>query len=157
PLPDAEKDGLRRWITSGAEWGTTPIDPLRFGGDRRAGYDWWSLQPVVRHEPPANFKSAGRDVAPIDAFVLAKAEASGLSPSPEAARRTLIRRLAFDLLGLPPTPEEVEAFVDDPDPDAYERLVDRYLASPHFGQRWARHWLDVVRFAETQGFEYNQL
>jgi hypothetical protein len=156
PLSEAEKDGLREWIASGAEWGTTPIDPLRFGGDRRAGYDWWSLQPITRPGPPTA-TGAGAMVKPIDAFILARLAERGLTPSPEADRRTLIRRLAFDLLGLPPTPEEVEAYVTDPDSQAYERLVDRYLASPQFGQRWARHWLDVVRFAETQGFEYNRL
>ena len=160
PLSGIEKETLREWITSGAEWGTTPIDPMRFGSDRRAGYDWWSLQPISWPAPPVSHENgggAGATVRPIDAFIRARLEAAGLDPSPEAGRRTLIRRLAFDLLGLPPTPEEVEAFVFDPDPEAYDRLVDRYLASPHFGQRWARHWLDVVRFAETQGFEYNRL
>src|SRR5207253_7709583 len=78
-----------------------------------------------------------------------------LSPAPEANRRTLIRRLALDLTGLPPTPEEVDAYVHDPSPDAYELLVDRYLASPAHGERWARHWLDVVRYAESDGFETN--
>src|SRR5262249_49279034 len=110
----------------------------------------------TRPEPPS-IPANGPPVAPIDAFILAKLEVGGLTPSSEADRHTLIRRLSFDLLGLPPTPAEVDAFVLDPDPDAYTRLVDRYLASPHFGQRWARHWLDIVRFAETQGFEYNRL
>jgi hypothetical protein len=149
-LPAADKEAIRAWIASGARWGTDPIDPLRHGGATRAGYDWWSLRPVVRPEPPT------AAVAPIDAFLLAKLEASGLAPAPEADRRTLIRRLSFDLLGLPPAPEDVEAFVADPAPEAYERLVDRYLESPQFGVRWARHWLDVVRFAETEGFEYNR-
>ena len=80
----------------------------------------------------------------------------GLTLSPEADRRTLIRRLKFDLLGLPPTPEEVDAFVNDKDANAYEKFVDKYLASPHYGERWARHWLDAVRFAESNGFETNQ-
>ena len=93
----------------------------------------------------------------VDRFVLARLEARGLSPAPEADRRTLIRRLSFDLIGLPPEPEEVERFVADPAPDAYEKLVDRLLASPHHGERWARHWLDVVRFGESQGFEYNRI
>jgi hypothetical protein len=94
---------------------------------------------------------------PLDAFVLAKLEERGLKPSPEADRRTLLRRLSFDLLGLPPTPDEVEEFVKDDRPDAYERLVDRLLASPHYGERWARHWLDVARFAESHGYEMNTL
>jgi hypothetical protein len=113
--------------------------------------DHWAFLPVKRPTIPA---AAGR--TPVDRFVAAKLAASGLTPSPEADRRTLIRRLKFDLLGLPPTPEEVEAFTRDPDPTAYEKLVDRYLASPHFGERWARHWLDVVRYADSHGFEMNQ-
>ncbi|MBY0514789.1 MAG: DUF1553 domain-containing protein, partial [Gemmataceae bacterium] len=90
---------------------------------------------------------------PIDAFVLARLREKGLTPSPEADRRTLIRRLSFDLIGLPPTPEEVDAFAADPAPDAYEKLVDKLLASPHHGERWARHWLDVVHFGETHGYD----
>src|SRR5262249_17886355 len=92
----------------------------------------------------------------IDRFILSRLEKEHLSPSPEADRATLIRRLKFDLLGLPPSPEETEAFVRDSNPLAYEQLVERYLSSPHFGERWARHWLDVVRFAESDGFETNQ-
>ena len=87
------------------------------------------------------------------AFILADARTEGLKPSPEADRRTLIRRLSFDLIGLPPTPEEIEAFVDDPDPNAYEALVDRLLASPHYGERWGRHWLDVVHYGDTHGYD----
>ncbi|HEX4609637.1 MAG TPA: DUF1553 domain-containing protein [Urbifossiella sp.] len=113
--------------------------------------DHWAFTPVVRPPvPPA----AGRTA--IDRFVAARLADKGLSPAPEADRRTLIRRLKFDLLGLPPTPDEVEAFAGDPDPAAYEALVDRFLASPHFGERWARHWLDVVRYADSHGFEMNQ-
>ena len=93
---------------------------------------------------------------PIDAFITARLEKEGLKPSAEADRTTLIRRLSFDLLGLPPTPEEVQSFLKDSSPVAYEKLVDRFLASPRYGERWARHWLDVVRFAETHGFEMNQ-
>ena len=93
---------------------------------------------------------------PIDAFILAKLEEKGLAPSKPADRRTLIRRVSFDLIGLPPTPEEVEAFVADPSPDAYEKLVDRLLASPHYGERWGRHWLDVARYADTKGYVFTE-
>jgi hypothetical protein len=152
PLAAADRELLRAWIAAGARWGSDPIDPFRFTTAKRAGYDWWSLRPVVRPAMPA-IRTAGWVRTPVDAFVLAKLEASGLGPAPEADRRTLIRRLSYDLLGLPPAREEVEAFVRDPDPMAYEKLVDRLLASPHYGERWARHWLDVVRFGESNGFE----
>ena len=155
PLDPAEKTTLRAWIAAGAAWGTDPIDPYQATTPRRAGRDWWSLQPVCRPEPP---EVARKDWprTPVDRFVLAKLEASGLAPSPEADRRTLIRRLRFDLTGLPPTPGEVDAFVTDPSPDAYERLVDRLLASPDFGVRWARWWLDLARFGESNGFEHDE-
>ncbi len=117
--------------------------------------DFWSFKPVVRPPVPA-MKNPAWARNPIDAFILARLEKENLTPSPEADRRTLIRRVSFDLTGLPPTPEEADAFVADPDPNAYEKLVDRLLASPRYGERWARHWLDVVRFAETHGFEENQ-
>jgi hypothetical protein len=93
---------------------------------------------------------------PVDAFIFARLKQEGLRPAPEADRQTLIRRMFFDLTGLPPTPEQIAAFVSSPDPLAYEKLVDRLLASPHYGERWGRHWLDVVRFAETEGFEYDR-
>jgi mono/diheme cytochrome c family protein len=143
---------LRRWIEAGAPYEGEPLAPAL----RRAGPDWWSLQPLTRPAPPA-VRDRRWLRTPVDAFVLAKLEAHGLTPAPEADRATLIRRLSFDLLGLPPTPEEVDAFVRDPAPDAYERLVDRLLASPAYGERWARHWLDVVRFAESHGYETNNL
>jgi hypothetical protein len=119
-----------------------------------ASRDHWAFQPVVRPAVPPVASSGERN--PIDSFIRARLEKDGLQPSPEADRATLIRRLKFDLLGLPPAPEEIDAFVNDPAADAYERLVERYLASPHFGERWARHWLDVVHFAESHGFEMNQ-
>ncbi len=113
---------------------------------------WWSVQPVIRPAVPA----AQTLENPIDAFIAAKLAEKGLAASPEADRRTLIRRLSFDLLGLPPTWEEVSAFVGDQRSDAYVRLVDRLLASPHYGERWARHWLDIAHYADTHGFERDQ-
>src|SRR6185369_14783830 len=94
---------------------------------------------------------------PIDHFIRAKLSDNGLSPAPPADPRTLVRRLYFDLTGLPPSPEEIDAFAKDPSDDAYEKLVDKLLASPHYGERWARHWLDVVRYGESDGFERNML
>jgi len=155
PLPAEEVALLKEWIAGGAAWGTSPIDPFRATTSTRAGYDWWSLQPFARPNPPA-VERADFVRNPIDSFVLAKLESVGLAPSPEADRRTLIRRVTFDLTGLPPTPEEVAAFVSDPDALAYEKLVDRLLASPHLGEKWARHWLDLARFGESNGFEYDE-
>ncbi|HEX4609150.1 MAG TPA: DUF1549 domain-containing protein, partial [Urbifossiella sp.] len=147
-LAAAERAVLKEWIEAGAKWGSDPIDPFRFTTATRAGYDWWALRPVARPKVP-EFRN------PIDAFIHAKLREKGLSPSPPADRPTLIRRLAFDLTGLPPTPEEIAAFAADPAADAYEKLVDRLLASPAYGERWGRHWLDVVRYGETDGFERN--
>jgi hypothetical protein len=118
----------------------------------------WSLQPVILPAVPlpASIPLQARIRNPIDAFIFSRLETAGLQPSPEADRRTLIRRLCFDLIGLPPDPAEVERFEADPDPMAYERLVDRLLASPHHGERWARHWLDVARYGETHGYDKDQ-
>jgi hypothetical protein len=119
---------------------------------------WWSLRPLQRPALPSlSPEEIAPARAPVDAFVIAKLREHGLSLSPEADRRTLIRRLSFDLLGLPPDPGDVESFVADPDPLAYERLVDRYLASPRLGERWARHWLDVVHYADTHGYDKDKL
>ena len=154
-LPDNEKRILRDWIAAGAKWGSDPIDPFRFTTDRRAGRDWWALQPVSR---PALPPIVGREGAlnPVDWFIRSELESKGLSRAPEADRRTLIRRLAFDLVGLPPTPEEVASFLQDGRAGAYERLVDRYLASAQYGVRWARRWLDLARFGESNGFEHDE-
>ncbi|HUR53322.1 MAG TPA: PSD1 and planctomycete cytochrome C domain-containing protein [Gemmataceae bacterium] len=142
PLTAKQVDALTEWVKAGAKW---PDD-----SGATSPTDWWSLKPI---KPLAHFAP---NTHPIDHFVAAKLRDNGLSLAPQADRRTLIRRLKFDLLGLPPTPDEVESFAADTSPDAYEKLVDRYLASSHFGERWARHWLDVVRFAESHGFEMNQ-
>ncbi len=140
---------LRAWIDQGADWPGTADD-----GDRR---NWWSFMPLVRPALPKQFADDGsRARNPIDRFILAKLREKGLAPSPEADRRTLIRRLYFDLIGLPPTPHEIDAFLNDPSTDAYERLVDRLLTSPAYGERWARHWLDVVHYGDTHGYDKDQ-
>ncbi|NBR85715.1 MAG: DUF1553 domain-containing protein [Verrucomicrobia bacterium] len=135
----AEIGRIRAWIDAGAIW---PDD----GKVAVKKSDHWAYQPVKRPTVP----SAGNA---IDAFVRARLVKEKLAPSPEADRPTLIRRLSLDLLGLPPRPEEVRAFVNDKSPNAYEKLVDRLLASPHFGERWARHWLDLARYADSDGYE----
>jgi cytochrome c553 len=119
-----------------------------------AAKEFWSFRPLGRSGPPA-IKDAAHVRTPVDYFVMQKLEAAGLRPNPEADRRKLIRRAYFDLIGLPPSPGEVEAFVNDPAAGAYERLLDRLLSSPHYGERWARHWLDLARFAESHGFEHD--
>ncbi len=131
-------------------------DPDALTSQHRAGYDWWSLQPVKPPTPPA-VKNGARVANEIDRFVLAKLEANGLRLNPPADRATYIRRVTYDLIGLLPTPDEVRAFIDDRSPDAYEKLASRLLDSPHYGERWGRHWLDVVRFAESNGFERDRI
>jgi hypothetical protein len=133
-LSEAERAALRRWIEQGAEY-----EPH------------WSLRPPVKRPPPANQDSSWART-PVDPFVLAGLEREGLTPQGEADRSTLIRRLSLDLLGLPPSPEEVEAFLADRNADPYERLVDRLLASPHFGESFALEWLDAARYADTNGY-----
>jgi hypothetical protein len=135
---------LESWIKAGAPYDRT------LG---KAGQDlaWWSLQPVKKPVPPPISTDWARN--PIDQFVFERLLAKGLRPSAPADRRTLIRRVTFDLIGLPPTPEEIEAFVGDTSSGAYERVVERLLASPHYGERWARHWMDVIHFAETHGHD----
>jgi mono/diheme cytochrome c family protein len=143
---------IRRWITEGAIWPADFIVRLQ----SKADGSWWSLQPIASTKLPASLVDT-QSQHPIDLFVRAKLHEHGLSPAAPADRRTLIRRLSFDLLGLPPSPEEVKAFETDPDPRAYEKLVDRLLASKHFGERWARHWLDIAHYADTHGFERDKL
>ncbi|MFO0969119.1 MAG: PSD1 and planctomycete cytochrome C domain-containing protein [Gemmataceae bacterium] len=134
-LSPAQKDILKRWIAAGAEY-----QP-----------HWAYVAPKAGPLPAIKDESWGK--GPIDAFILARLEAEGLKPAAPADRYTLIRRLSLDLIGLPPTPEEVDAFVSDKAPDAYEKLVDRLLASPRYGERWARRWLDLARYADTNGYE----
>jgi len=138
---------LRAWIDQGASW-PDGIDSVA----AKPKTDHWVFQPAIRPTvPDARNKKWPRN--PVDQFVLARLDREKLKPSPQADRRILIRRLSFDLIGLPPTPEEVAAFLSDRRADAYERLVDRLLASPRYGERWGRHWLDVVHYGETHGYD----
>lgn len=155
PLSAAEKARIKAWIAAGATWGTDKIDPFRFTTDARGGFDWWSLKPLGNPELP-RIEHSGWNANPIDAFVLARLSEAGLAPSAAADKRTLIRRLSFDLLGLPPTPAQIDAFLADSSEHAYDKLVERLLDSPHYGERWARHWLDIVCFGESNGFEYDE-
>src|SRR4051812_48241196 len=113
---------------------------------------FWAYRPLNRPSPP-KVKNAAWVRNPIDAFVLAKLEEKGLTPTAPADRVALARRVYYDLTGLPPTPEQIDAFVNDKDPNAYEKLLDQLLDSPHYGEKWGRHWLDLVRYAETHGSE----
>jgi len=167
PVPAQEVALIRRWIEEGATW---PEDASARVEDPR---DWWSLKPIVRptmqrtpsgaahetpaHETPAHETHAHETHAhepnPIDHFIRARLVKEGLAMAPIADDRTLYRRVAFDLTGLPPSPEELDAYVADADPHKYAKLVDRLLASPRHGERWARHWLDVVHYADTHGYD----
>ena len=143
---------IGRWIDEGAKTARPEPDKITPGffitAEEQA---FWAFQPI-RHSPLPRIKQADRMRTPIDAFVLARLEDKSLSFSPEADRRTLIRRASFDLLGLPPTPEEIDQFLSDKSEDAYERLIDRLLASPFYGERWGRHWLDVAGYADSEGY-----
>ncbi len=153
PRLTAEQIGvLRAWIDQGAQM---PERPAARAAQPAPPPSHWSFAPPRKPTPPQP-RQAAWVRNPIDAFVLARLEAEGLTPSPEAERATLIRRVSFDLTGLPPTPREVADFLADPRPDAYERLVDRLLQSPHYGERWARHWLDLGRYADSDGYEKDQ-
>ena len=173
PLSVQQVATLREWIAAGAAW---PAD-VALKDKQFEGQVWWSLQPLVRPKVPEMKSGQGdkeiggqRDKqrsesaplvpappSPIDAFIRAKLVEKGLAPSPEADRRTLYRRLSFDLLGLQPDPDAVDAFVADPNPLAYEVLVDQMLKSPRYGERWARHWLDVVHYGDTHGYDKDKL
>jgi hypothetical protein len=131
------------------------LPATRQGPDLAKGREFWAFQPVRAGALPKLLDQAWLRT-PVDRFVLAKLEEKGLRPAAEATKEELIRRVCFDLTGLPPAPQEIQAFVTDSSADAYEKLVDQLLASPHFGEKWAVHWLDVVRFAESEGFEYDR-
>jgi hypothetical protein len=151
--PD-EKQLFSQWLQQGAPLPETPIDPIALSSKYRAGLDWWSLQPL-RDIAPAKSDIAAWDRNAIDAFVLEKLIEQGLEPNPSASHRVWLRRVYLDLIGIPPSFDEVMAFDANPSEVAYEQIVDRLLASPAYGERWARHWLDVVRFGESDGFERN--
>ena len=154
PISEAERLTLKNWVAGGSVWPKGVVLKTRAKADK----SWWSLQPLGDAQPPnTEGAPAGWAEHPIDRFIFAGLKAKGLTPSPPAVPATLIRRLCYDLTGLPPTPEQVEAFIKDPSPAAYEKLVDDLLASPAYGERWGRHWLDVVRFGESNGFERNIL
>jgi hypothetical protein len=146
PLPAETIARFQTWIDAGA-----PM-PEGTAADAALIDEHWAYEKPERPAPPA-VKNAAWVRTPIDAFVLARLEQEGLTPSPEAARTTLLRRLSLDLTGLPPALEEIDAFLADTAPDAYEKAVDRLLASPHYGERWARPWLDLARYADTNGYE----
>jgi hypothetical protein len=149
---------LTKWVKMGAPWPAGK--PTKSGSPGKNGIDLarrakhWSFQPVAKPFPPT-VKKANWPRNPIDRFILARLDAARLRPAPPAGKRTMLRRLSYDLTGLPPTVEEIRAFLDDDSPSAYERAVDRFLASPRYGERWSRHWLDLVRFAETSGHEFD--
>jgi mono/diheme cytochrome c family protein len=154
PLPDAQIALIRRWIDQGAPWPETPGEAAAAQAPEPARH-WAYVRPVRRAPPPVRNEGWGR--TPIDHFVLARLEAEGLTPSPEASKEALLRRVSLDLVGLPPTPQEIDAFLGDGSPDAYDRVVDRLLASPHYGERWARPWLDLSRYADSNGYEKDDL
>ena len=155
-LPDADIEKLTRWVELGLPWPQSEAKPAGAATaeaefkitDAQRGF--WSFQGVRPQAPPV-VQDTAWPLTPIDRFILARLESRGLHPNPPAEKRTLIRRATFDLIGLPPTPEETDAFVADDRPEAFARVVDRLLASQHYGQRWGRHWLDVVRYADTAG------
>jgi hypothetical protein len=164
-MPPAQKldasriTALEKWVEMGAPWPESATNaaaaPLPRQGEFQITENdraHWAFQPIVAPPLPA-VRHQGWSVNPIDVFLRAGLEARGIEPNPPATKQQLIRRATFDLTGLPPTPQEVEAFVNDPSPMAYESLVDRLLGSPRYGEKWGRHWLDLVRFAETNSYE----
>jgi hypothetical protein len=153
PLPDEVVADFRRWVELGAPdpRAAEPAPKASLAAARRH----WAFQPIIPTAPPGVGNPHWLR-SPLDAFILSRLEQQGWQPSPESSRRAWIRRVYFDLIGLPPSPEEIVAFEQDKSPDAYEQLVDRLLASPRYGERFGQLWLDVVRYAETEGFEYDR-
>lgn len=156
-LPKAQIDTLTKWVTRGLAWSDKAVAAaVKAHGapvvDDEAR-NWWAFRPVVRPQVPEISNSKSQISNPIDAFVLAKLEANGVQPAPTASKETLLRRLHYTLTGLPPTPKDVAEFVADQSPNAYEKVVDRLLESRQYGEHWGRHWLDLVRYAESNSFE----
>jgi hypothetical protein len=145
PLKPEQVEALTKWVARGLPWPAAPLTK------KKSGTTHWAFQPVKRNAPPT-VANAAWIRTPIDRFILARLEKERLQPSPEADRLTLLRRVSLDLTGLPPTPEEIAAFLADRRPDAYDRLVERLLTSPHYGERWGRHWLDLARYADSDGY-----
>jgi len=156
-LRDEEIAALEQWVKMGAPWPDQKIKAVDEATDAEKPMDWaklkqdhWAFRDVTAVDPP-KVRDTRWAKNPIDQFLLAKLESAGLQPSPPADRRTLVRRAYFDLLGLPPTPEQVDTFVNDKRPDAFAKLIDQLLDSPHYGERWGRHWLDVARYSDGYG------
>jgi mono/diheme cytochrome c family protein len=165
-LSDDDIETIRIWIEAGAPY--PKIDAKEADAAAKAEMakleerpitaeerNYWAFRPVKQVNPP-KVAEAKWNANPIDAFVLAAMKSKGLRPSPPAERRTLVRRAYLDLTGLPPTPQEIDAFLKDTSADAWPKLVDKLLASPQYGERWARHWLDLVRYADSDGFEFDR-
>lgn len=148
-LTETQIAAITHWVKLGAPW---PDEPVTAATAPSAAQNHWAFQPL--RDPPVPAVEGDISPNPIDAFIRARLSAAGLTPSPRADRRTLIRRATYSLTGLPPTPEEVEAFEHDPNPRAYEQLVERLLAQPQYGEHWGRHWLDVARYSDTKGYVY---
>lgn len=154
-LPEAVVADLEAWINRGAPFpASEPAAVERKPDPAAIGKSHWAFKPISDLQPPAAVKGSPH---PIDRFVNAKLAGQNITPAPPADRRTLVRRIYFDLIGLPPGPAEVEAFLSDSAPDAYARLVERLLASPRYGERWGRWWLDVARYADTNGQDENKV
>jgi hypothetical protein len=162
-LSEEEIAALKIWIDNGAEWDPNATVEARAPADAQAAEKkltdaqrkFWAFQKVVR-PPVPSVQAAAWVRTPIDAFILSKLEEKNLRPNPPADKATLLRRAYFDLIGLPPTPEQVQTFLADNSPQAFEKVVDELLASPHYGERWGRHWLDLARYADTQGFKADE-
>ena len=156
-LDASEIATLIQWVKMGAPWTTAKAVDAAAGAAyviTPAQKSFWSFRPIVKPAVP-RVKNSAWVKTPIDAFILEKLEAKGLAPAPAADKRTLIRRATYDLIGLPPTPAEISAFLADKAPNAFAKVVDRLLASPHYGERWGRHWLDVARYADSNGLDEN--
>jgi len=149
-LPNHVVNDLKRWIREGAVWGDANAVRFATGEITDEQRNHWSFRPIAKPAIPDAPPEWSRN--PIDAFVFQKLAGQKLTPVPLAARRTLIRRATFDLLGLPPSPDELEAFLADDSPDVWPRLIGRLLDSPHYGERWGRHWLDVAGYADSEGY-----